>query len=87
MTQEQLLVSKWRELPLEKKQEVLDFVEFLHTKTSTTGADSTDLHKPALGERLQQIRDKIVASSIPLLSEDEVAREVAARRGGYWESE
>jgi hypothetical protein len=38
-----------------------------------------------LGERLQQSRAKIVASGEPLLTQDEIAKEVANRRGGLQE--
>ena len=71
---EQELLEKWRELPLDKQQQVLEFVEFIHLKHS---AD-----KIPLGERLRQIREKIVASGKPLLDEEEIAKELANRRGG-----
>jgi len=38
--------------------------------------------KIPLGERLRQIREKIVASRKPLLDEEEIAKELANRRGG-----
>ncbi len=34
MIVEQLVIQKMRHLPLDKQQEVLDFVEFLETKTA-----------------------------------------------------
>jgi hypothetical protein len=71
---EQELIEKWRELPLDKQQQVLDFVEFIHLKHSAS--------KIPLGERLRQIREKIVASGKPLLDEEEIAKELASRRGG-----
>ena len=54
MSPEQNLLAKWRSLPKEKQEEVLDFVEFLYDKNSD--------NKASLGERLRQIRTKIVAS-------------------------
>jgi hypothetical protein len=36
-----------------------------------------------LGQRLWQIRQEIVESGEPLLSWDDIEREVAERRGGY----
>jgi hypothetical protein len=33
MSPEQELLTKWRSLPQDKQEEVLDFVEFLHWKT------------------------------------------------------
>jgi len=38
-----------------------------------------------LGRRLWELRKKIVASGEPLLSRDEIEREVAERRGGVSE--
>ncbi|MBN3943904.1 hypothetical protein [Nostoc sp. NMS9] len=53
MISEQELLTKWRSLPQDKQEEVLDFVEFIGLKNSA--------NKIPLGERLQQIRTKIVA--------------------------
>ncbi|PMB06862.1 hypothetical protein CEN45_09365 [Fischerella thermalis CCMEE 5198] len=36
MSTEQLLLEKWRSLPLDKQQEVLDFVEFLEFRQTST---------------------------------------------------
>nr|WP_089090836.1 hypothetical protein [Nodularia sp. NIES-3585] len=55
-------------------KKVLDFVEFLRLKTS--------VNKTPLGERLRQIRSRIVASGKHLLDEDEIEKELASRRGG-----
>jgi hypothetical protein len=74
MSAEQELLTKWRSLPQEKQEEVLDFVEFLHLKTSA--------NKTPLGERLREIRSRIVASGKHLLDEEEIATELASRRGG-----
>ncbi len=74
MSAEQELLTKWRSLPQDKQEEVLDFVEFLRLKTSAK--------KTPLGERLRQIRSKIVASGKQLLDEDEIEKELASRRGG-----
>ncbi|HYX18646.1 MAG TPA: hypothetical protein VE944_30625 [Nostoc sp.] len=60
MSPEQELLTKWRSLPRDKQEEVLDFVEFLSLKNSA--------NKIPLGERLQQIRTKIVASGKHLLN-------------------
>jgi len=40
-----------------------------------------------LGERLRQIRSRIVASGEPLLTQDEIEKEIASRRGGLQETE
>lgn len=74
MSPEQELLTKWRSLPQDKQEEVLDFVEFLRLKNS--------VNKIPLGERLRQIRSRIVASGKPLLEEDEIEKELASRRGG-----
>ena len=74
MITEQELLTKWRSLPQDKQQEVLKFVEFMQLKTTAK--------KPPLGERLREIRSKIVASGKPLLNADEIEQELAIRRGG-----
>ncbi|WP_338422960.1 hypothetical protein [Anabaena sphaerica] len=42
----------------------------------------TTAKKPPLGERLREIRSKIVASDKQLLNADEIEQELASRRGG-----
>ncbi|WP_414561714.1 MULTISPECIES: DUF2281 domain-containing protein [unclassified Anabaena] len=79
MIAEQELLSKWRSLSPDKQEEVLDFIEFLRMKTS--------VNKTPLGERLRQIRSKIIDSGEPLLSRDEIEKEIASRRGGVQETE
>lgn len=74
MIPEQELLTKWRSLPQDKQEEVLDFVEFLRLKNSA--------NKTPLGERLRQIRSRIIASGKHLLDEDEIEKELASRRGG-----
>lgn len=69
MNPEQELLTKWRSLPQDKQEEVLDFVEFLRLKNSA--------NKTPLGERLRQIRSRIVASGKPLLTQDEIETELA----------
>ncbi|WP_017295081.1 hypothetical protein [Geminocystis herdmanii] len=46
----------------------------------------TDTDNVSLGEKLRKIRQKIVDSGIPLLSEEEVEREKAIRQGGWQEN-
>ena len=74
MSPEQELLAKWRSLPKEKQEEVLDFIEFLYVKNS--------VNKASLGERLRSIREKIIACGKPLLDEEGIAKELASRRGG-----
>ncbi len=71
MSTEQELLTKWRSLPQDKQEEVLDFVEFLSLKKS---ANQTPLE-----EHLQQIRTRIVASGKHLLDEDEIEKELTSR--------
>ncbi len=73
MSPEQELLTKWRGLPKDKQEEVLDFVEFLYLKKSA--------NKTPLGERLRQIRARIVASGKPLLDEDGIEKELERSRG------
>lgn len=83
MDTEQLLLEKWRSLPPEKQQEVLDFVEFLGLeKIPVTKQAAKSKPKPPLGERLRQIREEIVVSGERLLDWEGVEREKAKRRGG-----
>ncbi|MEH2051296.1 hypothetical protein [Nostoc sp.] len=81
MNAEQELLQKWRFLPPDKQQQVLEFVEFLHLKTVNSQI-LTHGTKAQLGERLREIRAKIVASGEPLLSQDAIEKEIAIRRGG-----
>ena len=72
MNTEQQLIKKWRSLPLDKQQ-VLQFVESLN--------EQKQLKQTKLGQRLRQIREKIVASGEPLLNQEEI-EEAIDRRGG-----
>jgi hypothetical protein len=85
MSPEQELLAKWRSLPKERQDEVLDFVEFLHVKTvKPQPVNSTN--KSQLGQRLRQIRAEIVASDTHLFTREELEKEIASRRGGSQES-
>ena len=65
MNTEQKLLEKWRELPKDKQQEVLQFVESI----AQTQKQSKETE---LGQRLRQIRAKIIASGSPLLDREEI---------------
>jgi hypothetical protein len=71
MTTEELLVAKWRNLPPDKQQEALAFVDRL----SHPQVDSP------LGQKLRAIRAKIVESGMLLLSDTALEQETAERRG------
>ena len=64
MNTEQQLIEKWRNLPLDKQQQVLQFVESLNEQKQPKQTE--------LGQRLRQIRGKIVASGEPLLNGEEI---------------
>ncbi len=74
MNTEQQLIEKWRSLPSDKQQQVLQFVESLNEQKQSKPTE--------LGQRLRQIRAKIVASGEPLLNREEIKQEVINRRGG-----
>ena len=73
MNTEQQLIEKWRSLPSDKQQQVLKFVESLNEQKKPKQTE--------LGQRLRQIRAKIVASGEPLLNREEIEQEVINRRG------
>jgi hypothetical protein len=79
MNTEQQLLKKWRELPKERQQQVLQFVESLDEQKPP--------EKTELGQRLRSLRAKIVSNGEPLLNREEIEREVINRRGGLAQSE
>ncbi|MBD2482336.1 hypothetical protein [Planktothrix sp. FACHB-1365] len=95
MNNEQNLLEKWRFLPPDKQQEVIDFVDFLTMRISLTNPSNSTVTQPTetpkpqsnLGIKLQEIREKIVASGVPLLSAEDIELEKAKRRGGFQEAE
>lgn len=73
MNTEEQLIEKWRNLPLDKQQQVLQFVESLNEQKQPKQSE--------LGQRLRQIRAKIIASGEPLLNREEIEQEVINCRG------
>jgi hypothetical protein len=57
-----------------------------HDKTSDENAPPFILRTP-LAKRLWELRQEVLASSIPLLSLDEIRRELQDRRGGVLDEE
>jgi hypothetical protein len=53
------------------------------TSRNETGPGAQERARTFLGEQLLNIRRKIVASGEPLLSWEDLAREIAERRGEY----
>jgi uncharacterized protein YaaR (DUF327 family) len=78
MNVEQQLIEKWRNLPLDKQQQVLQFVESLNEQKQPKEIE--------LGQRLRQIRAKIIASGESLLNREQIEQEVINRRGGLQNS-
>lgn len=85
MSARELLIKKFETLLPEDQQKVMEFVEFLEYSRKSNQRQGNIEHTVVspLGERLQKIRDKIVASGQPLLTSEEADREKAERRGGY----
>ncbi len=81
---EQELLEKWRYLPAEQQQEILDFAEFLLQKMRRHSGEAVvqQLSRPEqqdngsklLGERLRELREQIVASGERLLTAEEIER-------------
>ncbi len=91
MNSEQKLVTKWRNLPPEKQQEVMDFIEFMELKALQTNVNPENQiifqktkPKSNLGQRLKAIREEVVASGVHLLNEAEIEQERRERQGGYY---
>lgn len=83
MLSEHKLVAQWRQLPSDRQQEVIDFMDFLIQRSPRTQVASTSPSIPR--QNFQQLRENIIAAGIPLLSETEIDQELADRRGGYQE--
>ena len=83
MTTEQMLLNKWRSLPLDKQQEVLEFVEFLTIKRTPESQPTEYVPQTPLGRRLWEIRSSAIAAGEQLLTEEEIEQELAEQRGGY----
>ncbi|MGB8699941.1 MAG: hypothetical protein WCD18_11040 [Thermosynechococcaceae cyanobacterium] len=83
MTTEQLLLEKWRLLPQDKQQQVLDLIETFYGEEKSQDPVAFYEPKTVLGKRLKEIRAEIIASGEPLLDWEGIAYEKAERRGGY----
>jgi len=53
----------------------------------TVGGDTGDFEISPLGKRLMEIRRKFIAEGGKLLSPEELAQEIAERRGGVYASQ
>lgn len=74
MSKEKIL-EYWQDLTADQQEEALNFLKALKQKTVAERISP-------LGQRLRSIRQRIVASGTPLLTWDDLAKEVVARRGG-----
>jgi hypothetical protein len=75
MSKEEELLEYWQALTADQQATALNFLKDLR-RASAEQPTST------LGQRLQAIRQRIVASGVPLLTWDDLETEVADRRGG-----
>jgi hypothetical protein len=84
MNNEQILLETWQSLTADKQQEVIDFLQFLKYKYPPENKSLNREKQERLEkvQKLQNIRDKILASGQPLLTADEIEKEVLERRGG-----
>ena len=77
MNTKPLLLEKWRSLPKDKQQEVIDFVEFLELKKPLQLDKKPNRSlSPRACNRQREIREEIVASGEPLLDWEGVLREL-----------
>ena len=83
MNSERLLLNKWRTLPLEKRQQVFDFIEELDRQKPEVDESSEEAYQPQteLGKKLWEIRCRSLADKPKLLTWDEINEEVSDRRG------
>ncbi|MCY6489415.1 hypothetical protein [Leptolyngbya sp. GGD] len=75
MTTEELVIEKIRRLNPEQQQQVWEFI-------NTLPEPKEEPEISPLGKRLRELRAEIVASGEPLLSREDLERELAERRGG-----
>jgi len=59
---------------VDRQQQVLGFMQ-------SFGVQTQSLPRSPLGQRLRELRARIVASGLPLLNDDELDQEIAERRG------
>ncbi|ACK71222.1 conserved hypothetical protein [Gloeothece citriformis PCC 7424] len=79
MTNEQILLETWRTLPSDKQLEVLKFIKSLQSNPPLP--ESSYQPKTELGKKLMLLRAKALEAQPPLLTWEELEREIADRRG------
>ena len=61
---------------------------YMETKTETPTTPTTEkVARTPFGNKLLEIRKRVIASGRPLLDWDDIAQEMAAQRRGDWQSE
>jgi hypothetical protein len=85
MGKEEVLLEYWRELPIDAQEQVLELAKSLKQHQPESQAEPQFVPQTPLGKRLWEIRQKIVISGVPLLSDHELEREILERRGGWQE--
>lgn len=80
MSKEEQLLEYWRQLSPEAQDRVLQLAQ-------TLKLESEFVPQTPLAKKLWEIRQEIVASGVPLLSQEELERELAERRGGWREAD
>jgi hypothetical protein len=83
MKTEQVLLEKWRSLPQEQQQRVLDLVETFWGAEKSQDPVAFYQPKTSLGKRLKEIRAEILVSGESLLDWEGIDHEKNERRGGY----
>lgn len=83
MNSEQLLLDKWRALPLEKQQQVLDFIQGIDRENLEVSWEAREAYQPKteLGKKLWEIRCRGLAEGYKLLTWDEIDKEISDLRG------
>ncbi|MUG97296.1 hypothetical protein F7734_35195 [Scytonema sp. UIC 10036] len=76
MSKEEQLLEYWRELSPEAQDRVLQLAQTLKPQPEF-------VPQTPLGKKLWEIRQRIIASGVPLLSDEELEQELAERRGDF----
>lgn len=78
MSKEEELLEYWRELPPESQEQVLKLAQTLKPQPQF-------IPQTPLAQKLWEIRQRAIANGMKPLTEAELERELADRRGGYRE--
>ncbi|MGK7918900.1 MAG: hypothetical protein AB4080_02675 [Trichodesmium sp.] len=80
MNKEQILLNKWRTLPLEKQQEVLDLVEQLYRQNHDINQENIYQPQTEMGKKLWEISSRSLTKQSKLLTLDEINEEISESR-------